>query len=161
MEQRVINPNKALRTIRKTTAILKNVLAGVDDEQAHRIPAPGEWSVHSVVRHLLEYEIVLRERIDLIVTQDVPIMPSLDNQHISDTPGASPDMPTIVGDLQARRQDLLALLGSVTDAQWPREGRHPQQGLATLLDVVVNGAMHDVDHIEQIMANLNPPYINP
>jgi hypothetical protein len=155
MEQRVINPGKVLRTIRKTTVILKHVLADVNDDQAHKIPAPGEWSVHSVVRHLLEYEIVLRERIDLILTEDMPTMPSIDNQHITDTPDAGPNMQTIVGDLQARRQDLLAFLENVTGEQWSRQGRHPQQGLATVLEVALNGAMHDVDHVDQIMETLD------
>lgn len=155
MEQRVINPSKALRTLRKTSTILKTMLAGYAGEQARQISPPGTWSVRDIVRHLAEYEPILHERIALMLAEDMPALPSIDNQHITDTPDNDPDIQAIVSSLQARRQDLLTFLDSVTADQWQRQGRHPQQGLATVLDVVLNGALHDIDHIGQIMETLN------
>lgn len=155
IEQRLINPTKALRTIRKTTAILTNVLTNQDRDEAMQPSTADAWGVREVVRHLAEYEPILQERVRLILAEEMPVLPSIDNQHITDAPDHEAETQTLVRALLALRQQFLTLLEGIAPEHWSRQGRHPQQGLATLLDVVLNGAMHDIDHIDQLMHTSN------
>jgi len=63
--RRVLSPHKALRTLRKTAALLDGTLAGVTHEQATSLRDGADgWSVLFIVCHLRDYEIAWRERIE-------------------------------------------------------------------------------------------------
>src|SRR5262249_52441391 len=53
-----------------------------------------------------------------------------------------------------RRSETLALLGSLSPAQWRRGGRHPSRGPLTIADYAEALAAHDANHLAQLQRAL-------
>ena len=155
---RLISPTKALRTLRKTSALLEDMLRGVTQAQAAALrDGPGGWSVLHVACHLRDYEVTYRERIELMLAEDSPTFVVIANEEWEargDYPNQ--DLRAVLADIGERRAGLIARLEGLSDQQWLRPGAHPAQGPATVLDVAINTGLHDIDHIEQIMRCLAP-----
>jgi hypothetical protein len=152
MQPRILNPDKALRTLRKTTALLDLALGGLDEATARtRRDGPDGWSILFIVCHLRDYERVVAARIEAMLTADDPALPSMDNDaSVRDGDYAAQALGAVREELRVRRIALIDRLVGLDAAQWHRPGHHPQQGAATVLDVAINAGLHDVDHLEQI-----------
>jgi hypothetical protein len=152
VQPRILSPDKALRTLRKTPALLDFVLANLDDQAARTLrDGPDGWSILFIVCHLRDYERIVAARIDAMLAAHDPELPAMNNDTLArDNDYAAQSLATIREDLRARRTALLARLAALDPAQWQRPGHHPQQGVATVLDVAINAGLHDIDHLEQI-----------
>jgi hypothetical protein len=149
---RLLNPAKALRTLRKTPAILAAILEGVTQEQARTLRDGDDgWSVLFIACHLHDYEQIYTQRVYAMLEQHNPTFAVTENEELVRLNNyAAQDLRQILAGRQERRHAFIALLEGLTDAQWLLPGLHPAQGPATVLDVAINTGLHDVDHIEQI-----------
>src|SRR3712207_1591412 len=106
MQWKVLNPAKALRTLRKTPRIPEAILAAAPDERA---PVPGnsgdEWDTPAILRHLREYEMVVRQRVDLMLAAENPVLPTTTGAESAHdiTPD---DLRILLDDWQAQRLEL-------------------------------------------------------
>ena len=152
MPSRILNPDKALRTLRKTPVLLDLVLAGLDETAARVLrDGPDGWSILYIACHLRDYERIVAARIEAILSADDPELPAADNDTlIRDGNYDAQPLAAVRADLRASREALLARLADLDAAAWQRPGHHPQQGHATLLDVAINTGLHDIDHLEQL-----------
>jgi hypothetical protein len=155
---RLVNPGKALRTLRKTPAILAAVLEGLTQEQAVllRDPSAGadeeRWNILYIICHLRDIEALYAMRVRDLLDRPDPTFTLVTNEElIARGNYDAQEWREVLDDYLARRRALIELLESLRDAQWLLTGTHPTQGPATLLDVAVNIGLHDVDHIEQII----------
>jgi hypothetical protein len=155
---RILSPAKALRTLRKNPVILGAVLAGISQERAEALrDGPDGWNIVYVVCHLRDYERIVAERIQLILSQDRPLLADMNNTElIAQNRYAEQSLEATLADLARRRGALLGLLEGLADEQWLRSGVHPTQGAGTVLDIAVNAALHDIDHIEQLVRCVQP-----
>jgi hypothetical protein len=158
MLKRVINQAKALRTLRKTTALLERTLADVTQEEATSLTdGPDGWSVLFIACHLLDYEKAWRERVEQLIAEDDPIFSSFDHHALIEQHNyAGQQLRSVADELKALRAGLIARLETLDDDQWLRSGSHPEQGPGTLLEIAVNAGLHDVDHLEQLTRTLEP-----
>jgi DinB superfamily len=152
VQPRILNPDKALRTLRKTPALLDFVLAGLDEAAACALrDGPDGWSILFIVCHLRDYERVVAARVEAMLADDDPTLPSMDNDAlVREGDYAARSLAAVREELRAGRAALLDRLAGLDAARWQRPGYHPQQGAATVLDVAINAGLHDVDHLEQI-----------
>jgi hypothetical protein len=152
MQPRILNPAKALRTLRKTSALLQRALVDCDQAAATTLrDGPDGWSILFIACHLRDYERIVAARVGLILTEDDPTLPAIDNAAAERSGDyAHQELTAVLADLQARRAALLTRLTALDVAAWARSGHHPTQGHGTLLDVAINTGLHDIDHLEQI-----------
>jgi hypothetical protein len=152
VQPRILNPDKALRTLRKTPALLDFVLAGLDEAAVRELrDGPDGWSILFIVCHLRDYERVVAARVEVMLTGDDPALPSMDNEVlVREGDYAAQSLAAVREELRAGRAALIGRLSGLDAARWQRPGHHPQQGAATVLDVAINAGLHDVDHLEQI-----------
>lgn len=152
MIARIVSPAKALRTLRKTDALLVRQFAAFSPTEAATLrDGPEGWSVLFIACHLRDFEIVWAERIELMLAEDDPTFPDFAYQAaIQANRYAEQDFAAVCADLTARRAALISRLEGLSDAQWLRPGLHPAQGPGTILDVAVNAGLHDLDHLEQL-----------
>jgi hypothetical protein len=152
VQPRILNLDKALRTLRKTPTLLDFVLAGLDETTASSLrDGPDGWSILFIACHLRDYERVVAARIEAMLTADDPTLPGMDNDAlVRDGDYAAQSFAVVREELRAKRAALLDRLAGLDATQWQRPGHHPQQGAATVLDVAINAGLHDVDHLEQI-----------
>jgi hypothetical protein len=150
--RRILNPFKALRTLRKTTVLLEKSLAGVTQEQATRLRDGADgWSVLYIACHLRDYEVFLRERVELMLAEEQPLFRGFDQLALVEINAyAGQELRAVLDELSERRAALIGRLEQLDDDQWLREGRSPEQGTGTVLDVAINAGLHDLDHLEQI-----------
>ncbi len=149
----LVSPMKALRTMRKTPAILDTILRGVTQEQAATLRDGADgWSVLFIACHLRDLEAIFTQRARDILDRDNPTLATTSNEELIRMHDyAAQDLRRVLDEYHACRKAFIVLLESLADEQWQRVGMHPQQGAATLLDVAVNAGLHDIDHIEQIL----------
>ena len=153
---RLINPGKALRTLRKTPALLEALLQEVTQEQAEALH-DGDWNVIYVVCHMRDFEAVAAQRVRDLLAGPNPTFALVSNDElIQGNSYAAADLRQALTTYIDHRRVLIALLEPLTDEQWLLAGLHPMQGPATLLDVAINAGLHDVDHLEQIVRCLAP-----
>ncbi len=150
--KRLINPEKALRTLRKTPVLLVALLRGVTPEDAaHRRDGAGGWSVVHILCHMRDEEDIFTQRVRELLAKPRPSFGYALNEDLAaQNRYYAADYRVTLEAFLTRRQAFIALLETVGDDQWLLEGVHPLQGPATLLDVALNAGLHDVDHIEQI-----------
>jgi hypothetical protein len=152
MIQRILNQAKALRTLRKTAALLAMTLADVRQEQAETLRDGADgWSVLLICCHLRDYEIAWYERVEQMLAEENPSFRTFDhNALVTQNAYASQNLRAVLADLGTRRAALIARLAALDDTQWQRSGSHPEQGPGNILDIAINAGLHDLDHLEQI-----------
>ena len=153
---RLVNPSKALRTLRKTPVLLDALLEDVTQEQAEALH-DGDWNAIFVVSHMRDFEAITAQRVRDLLSRPNPTFAVVSNDElIRDHNYAAADLRQVMGEIARLRRELITLLESLADEQWLLAGVHPSQGPATLLDVAINAGLHDVDHLEQIVRCLAP-----
>ena len=155
---RLVNPAKALRTLRKTPSILAALLQGVTQEEAVALRDGDDgWNVVFIVCHLRDVEAIFAQRVRDLLAGPQPTFAVVSNEELmrrSDYTAA--DLRQTLAEYAQRHREFIALLEPLNDEQWLLDGVHPAQGPATLLDVAINSGLHDVDHLEQIVSCLKP-----
>ncbi len=151
-----LTPEKALRDFPKTPVILNVILRGVDQARAQSATdGPDGWSVLEVVCHLNDFEQIFFERARRIVENDLPRFESIDPNELAKSSGcAQQDLAEVVASYVSRRRAFLAFLRGLTLEQWQRKGIHYAYGEMSLVELVTNTTLHDVNHIEQIVKAL-------
>ncbi|MFV9505576.1 MAG: DinB family protein [Oscillochloridaceae bacterium umkhey_bin13] len=152
MVARIVSPAKALRTLRKTDALLTRQFAAFNQADAETLrDGPEGWSVLQIACHLRDFEVIWSQRVALMLAEDNPTFPDFDYQAaVNVNRYAEQDFATVCVKLTAQRAALIAQLEGLSDEHWLRPGLHPAQGPGTILDVAVNAGLHDLDHLEQL-----------
>ncbi len=155
---RLINPAKALRTLRKTPSILTALLQGVTQEEAVALRDGADgWNVVFIVCHMRDIEAIFTQRVRSLLAGPNPTFAVVPNEELMRRHDyAAADLRQALAEYELARREFIALVELLTDEQWLLAGLHPSQGPATLLDVAINSGLHDVDHLEQIVRCLEP-----
>ena len=139
---------------------LPELVAGVPADRLRRIPAPGDWSVHIIVCHLVLDEMNTTVTLRLLLTEDLPILPNIDGDNRLCATRFAPlyaDTATALGVWRALREDNVRLCESVSPDDLERAGRAPwmKGGRTTFRDYIATRGRHDRAHMEQIRSALN------
>jgi uncharacterized damage-inducible protein DinB len=142
--------------VRKTPVILKTILSGVTQERAqHATDGPVGWSVVEVMCHLRDWEPIFLERIRLMLETDNAQLPHYDQEAMAkDGNYASQNLQAAFDAYLSKRKELVNQLSSLTEAQWQRRGTHPRMGEHSMVELAGNVALHDLNHIEQMVRAL-------
>ncbi len=149
----VLTPEKALRSLRKTPPLLDVLLRGLSQRDAEQATdGPDGWSVVFIVCHMRDYEGIYAERVRWMVEQDVPEIPApLSNDElirIHDYTSAS--LREALEDYLQQRKQFIGYLVGLTADQWQRTGIIGS-GESTVQDIAINAALHDINHLDQIV----------
>ena len=151
--------DRQLTVFGESLRTLPQLVEGVSADRLRRIPAPGEWSAHVVVCHLVLDEMNTTVILRLILTEDCPILPNIDgDNHLCATRFAPlyADTATALGVWRALREDNVRLCASVSLDDLERVGRAPWRNgeRITFQGHVATRCRHDRAHIEQIRSAL-------
>lgn len=109
----------------------------------------GRWSCRALVGHLADSELVLGHRMRRVVAEDRPVFGLWDDdafvtRGLYGAPGTDnqPKVAAHIAMIHTMRLWLAEWLRSVPDADWSRQGMHPERGPMTLHDVVAVAAWH-------------------
>jgi len=141
--------DRQLAVLRESLVVLPQLLKGVPPERLRRAPAPGEWSAHVVVCHLVLNEINTTMSLRLILTQDRPSLSEIEDDRCAERfAPLYPDTETALGVWRTLREDNLRLCISVSPDDRDRIGRVPwnEKGVS-FQGYVASRGRHDLNHI--------------
>ena len=143
--------------LRRTPGVLDALLRGLPDAWVHENEGPDTWSSFEVVAHLIEAEEtnwIPRAR-HLIAQGESATFPPFDRFGFVEKSKGKNMAEMLEGFKEARARSLRDLERlRLTAADLERRGRHPDFGAVTLSELLATWAIHDLNHIGQIVAVL-------
>jgi hypothetical protein len=136
-------------------ARLKAALAGVPAAAMQWRPAPKAWSAHEVVCHCADSETNSYARIRFLVAENAPTIVGYDQERwavVFDYHRLP--VETSLAVVEAVRAATTALLRTLPDDAWSREGRHTESGRYSAEDWLRIYADHLEGHARQIEDNV-------
>jgi len=118
-------------------------------------PAPASWSIHEIVVHLYDVEIVLQHRLKAILAEDNPVIVAFDQDRWAQRLGyASLDLEHHLQALLAMRKAFAPVLETITEEDQKRTGQHNVDGEITARELVEKLCVtHLEGHVNQIQRN--------
>jgi hypothetical protein len=136
-------------------ARLRGALARVPADALEWRPAPGEWSAHEIACHCADSEANAALRIRYLLAEREPLIVGYDQDAWAarlDYHGHPIEPALAVVD--AVRASTAALIRTLPEDAWAREGRHTESGRYTAETWLEIYAEHLEAHSRQIEANL-------
>ncbi len=147
---------RALDALTAFPAELQRLVAGIDDTQAHRMPAPNEWSVVEVIGHLIDIDPLQIERVDRILAEERPQFIRFDpNEAVVAAGYARRSLDDVLAAFIALRQATVDGLSTIEPDELDRVGVRYTGEVVTLRALIVSFAAHDQTHAIQIRAALS------
>ncbi len=135
-----------------TPGKIARLTAGLTRAALLRRPAPGKWSIHEIVCHLADVEVVNAWRYRKVLAGEM-LGPTTWRQ--DGWAGAHryrhQDFRLALEQFRGLRARNLALLGAVGRKAWSRAVEHAGAGRLCAGEILRHVAHHDVNHLEQIV----------
>lgn len=137
---------------------LSLAIRGLTPEDLVAFPVPNTWSIHQIVLHLLDTDLIMASRMKWVIAQDNPTLPSFDeslfakNLHYHAQPA---DEAVQLFDLNRRL--FASVLRNLPDEAFNRQGTHTERGpitIAKLLQYTVEHLDHHLKFIHDKRAKL-------
>ena len=144
--------------VQATTAKkLANLVRGKSPLRLRKRPAPDKWSAAEIIAHLADVEIVQSWRMRSILgAPGTPIQAFDQDAWVIAGHYGKRDPRKSLEQFRVLREHNLALLKSLTPEQWKHHGIHSERGEESIQRIVTMVAGHDLNHLEQVQAILQP-----
>lgn len=124
---------------------------GLSDAQIMARPEPGKWSIHLIVAHLADCELMFQVRVRLILFENEPFLASFDQDTWSNGwERENEPFAETMERFRVLRISTLRLFRSTPDEDLKRTGTHPERGVQQAGDFRFLAAGHDINHLGQI-----------
>jgi hypothetical protein len=139
-----------LDDIEQTPARLRAAVRGLADAQLDTPYRDGGWTVRQVVHHVPDSHMNSYIRFKLALTEDQPTI----KPYFEDRWAALPDSKAPIENSLALLENLhhrwMALLRSLSEADWGRTFRHPELGAITLEKTLALYSWHGRHHVAHV-----------
>jgi uncharacterized damage-inducible protein DinB len=136
---------------RQGYAMLRAAIEGLSEEEIRFKPAKDSWSIHEILIHLADSELVSTYRMKKVLTEEEPILMSFDQEAWAD--GLVYDRLDREQHLQlfqSLRSSMLATLTLLTEEQSERVGVYADAGRFTFKQLLEYRVQHVRGHLAQI-----------
>jgi len=138
-----------LDIIRITPEKVRQLLQTMGAERAEQAPAPGKWCAREIVCHLADCEVAFAFRLRQSLAEEHHTMQPFDQEKWATHYGAY-SLAAALDTFALLRQWNLALVRSLSEAEFARRVNHPERGDMTLATIVETMGGHDINHLKQI-----------
>lgn len=130
---------------------LARLLADRSPEELSHPSQDGGWGIVEILPHFLDWEDVVRHRVDRILGDDTPNLEEHDDSLWAIEHDYSSQNPlAALAAFRDQRLALVRLLESIDDAAWNRRGILPKHGEISLRWLLDNVCDHDARHVMQV-----------
>ncbi|WP_437202148.1 DinB family protein [Planctomicrobium sp. SH664] len=132
-------------------AQLRTAVQGITADQMAAAPVPGRWSTQQLICHLSDFELVNADRMKRILAEEQPLFFSGDPDLFAAS--LAYDLRNVEEELvliEVVRSHMGRILKSLPPAAFERVGRHSEEGLLTLRDLVERITRHIPHHLPYI-----------
>lgn len=132
-------------------AEVERALADFPREQLTAKPLPGKWSASEIVHHLADSEMRAALRLRQLLTEDRPMIQNYDQElYAARLNYNTRDIAPALEAFRGARFTTAQLLAHMADADWAREGVHPEHARYTADNWLEIYAAHAHNHAAQI-----------
>lgn len=144
--------HKMLRQLEHSTAVYRNLLADITEQQARWKPTPEKWSILEVLCHLIDEERDdFRQRIRLTLQNPDQQWPGIDPESWArDRKYNSRKFPEMRQAFFRERNESLQWLKNTINEDWEKYYTHPTIGKLKAGDLLASWITHDWLHIRQV-----------
>lgn len=141
-----------IERIRSSAALVRRAVEAAPPARFGVAPRAGEWSALETLTHLRDVVVhVYGLRIRRLLYEDAPVFADFDEEGYRPASLARGEtieylLDTIVGE----HEQLARLLQGLPDADWSRQGRHPQFGVMSIEFLARRVGEHAEEHAAQI-----------
>jgi hypothetical protein len=140
---------------------LRQVVAGLNQQQLLARPIPRRWSTMEVVAHLADFEVISVDRLTAIIAEQDPVLPGRDEQqYAARLSYHDRDVQEQLQLIELCRSHVLRILRTVPADCWSRQGLHTEAGPLTLtqqLQRTVNHLEHHLPFVQEKRLALQSP----
>lgn len=135
-----------------TPKTLAHLVADATDDVLDAQPAPGEWSIRTILAHLRDDEFLrMRLCLERALAEAEPEVSFHEGSAWHDRRNRSRDRKEqILGDFALQRQASVAILRSLREEDWERGLRDATRGRLTISQLVDTWLRHGDEHVAQI-----------
>ncbi|MDQ6661156.1 MAG: DinB family protein [Chloroflexota bacterium] len=124
---------------------------GLTEAQFHHKPAEGEWSIHEVLIHLADSEMIGSHRLRKTIAEEHPTLQGYDEAAWAKNLAYQTQNRELALDLfKAQHLSTAALLRTLSPQQWERTALHSENGEMSLYDIFLVYLDHGQLHLAQI-----------
>lgn len=139
-----------IERFRTGTGDVEDALTGVTDAELDLVPPSGEWTARQIVHHLADSEAMAYIRLRRLIAEDEPVIGGYDEPEWARRLHYDRPIAPSLAVLGAVRAASLALLETLTSAEWARRGTHSDSGAYDVDMWLAIYSGHSHDHADQI-----------
>jgi len=144
---------ECIRRIADAPAMLRLAVAGLTEAQLDTPYRPDGWTVRQVVHHVADSHLNMYIRLKLALSEENPPFKAYDENRWAAFPDvATVPVTTSLALLDALHERMLAVLRSMTPAQFDRTGNHTENGPTSLDVILALYAWHGAHHVGHVTA---------
>ena len=143
------------RGTEKITAAIR----GLSREELHWLPPAdagpevGRWSIHQIVIHLMDSDVIAVHRMKRVIAEETPLLIAYDeNGFIRSLYYEEQSAETALQIMDLNRREFARVLRRLPDAAFDRAGVHNQAGKVTLGEMVGSYVRHVDGHLNFVRA---------
>ena len=130
---------------------LSELTAGLSGSQLLERPAPGKWSIHEIVAHLADSELMFSARCRFILyEQNKPLIGFDQDALMAGWRRERESFEDTMERFRVLRQAQLRMFRAASPADLERSGVHEEYGRESASEYLLKVAGHDLNHLEQI-----------
>ncbi|MBN6185541.1 DinB family protein [Aneurinibacillus sp. BA2021] len=131
--------------------ILAEAIEGITADQLKTMAEPGGWSIHQIVIHVVDAEMVYTGRIKQALAEECPeILPYDQDQWTARLDYHRMDIALYLQLFALLRQANAQLLRTISDQDWQRTGHHAEAGELTVREMIERLIEHVEVHAAKI-----------
>lgn len=126
-------------------------LEGFPEDQLSAHPIQGKWSAREIIQHLADSEMNAAIRLRRLLAENRPVIHAYDQEDYAARFNYNErDIAPALDSLRSSRATTMQIIQHISDADWAREGWHPESGRYTAEDWLRIYAAHAHNHAAQI-----------
>jgi hypothetical protein len=140
-----------LKIISATPARMRSLLKGLTSAQLKKRPKPDKWSIHEILLHLADCELMFAARCRLIAFEDRPKLAPFDQDRWNTGKMREKESSAdALARFLALRKTQISLYKALSKEEMSRTGSHPERGDVSVREMFETQAGHDVNHLGQL-----------
>jgi hypothetical protein len=147
--ENLVRDRDLVSTFDETATAIPDSVRGWTNEQLAWTYAPGKWSAHRILLHMLHVEMIDGVRLRMARTDPSYVVQSFVPEAWMKTEPLA-DGSIVIAAWSALRVVNLALWREVRPDEWDRPFKHPASGDMTLRNLAQIWSGHDLHHLAQL-----------
>ncbi|PUB04350.1 DinB family protein [Paenisporosarcina sp. OV554] len=131
--------------------MLREAIEGLSEDELRFKPASDKWSIHQILIHMADSEMVSTQRLKKVLSEEEPLLMSIDQDAWANALGYEQlDREQYLLLFQLLRSSMLPILAQLTSEQFERVGNYADAGRFTFKELLEYRVQHVRGHLAQI-----------